>query len=127
MSHEKILFKEESYVIQGAVFDVYREMGKGFLEAVYHECLEVEFSARNIPFRSQVDVQLRYKGKPLLQTYKPDFVCFDSIIVEIKAVEEIVPAHEAQLLNYLKATGMRLGILVNFGTYPKASIKRFVL
>lgn len=125
--HEKIRFKEESYAIQGAVFEVYREMGCGFLEAIYQECLLRELSLRNIPFQAQVDLHLSYKGQPLHQTYKPDFVCYQKIIVEIKAVKVIAPEHEAQLLNYLKATGMKLGLLVNFGSYPKAIIKRFTL
>jgi len=125
--HEKILFKDESYAIQGAIFEVYREMGCGFLESVYQECLERELAARGIPFQAQVDLRLSYKDKPLLQAYKPDFVCYGGIIVEIKAVKEIAPEHEAQLLNYLKATGMKLGLLVNFGSHPKAIIKRFAL
>lgn len=125
--HEKILFKDESYAIQGAVFEVYREMGCGFLEAVYQECLENELSARNIPYQAQVELRLIYKGQPLSQTYRPDFVCYGGIIIEIKAVKELAPEHEAQLLNYLKATGMKLGLLVNFGSYPKATIKRFAL
>jgi len=102
-------------------------MGCGFLESVYQECLERELASRGISFQAQVDLRLSYKGQPLLHTYKPDFVCYGEIIVEIKAVKGIAPEHEAQLLNYLKATGMKLGLLVNFGSYPKATIKRFVL
>ena len=126
--HEnKIIFKEESYAIQGAVFEVYREMGCGFLEAVYQECLGKEFSKRGIPFTAQKELKLMYKDKLLQQTYKPDFICYNKIIVELKAAKSIVPEHEAQVLNYLKATGMELGLLVNFGAYPKAVVKRFVL
>ena len=125
--HEKILFKDESYQIQGAIFDVYREMGCGFLEAVYQECLENELSMRGIPFVAQPDVRLSYKGGSLRQTYKPDFICFESIIIELKAVKEIAPEHKAQVINYLKATGMKLGLLVNFGTYPQVSITRLAL
>lgn len=125
--HEKIIFKDESYAIQGAIFDVYREMGCGFLEAVYQECLERELRACNIPFQAQPEVQLLYKGSPLKQLYRPDLICYDKIIVELKAVKNVVPEHEAQLLNYLKATGMKLGLLVNFGAYPKATVKRLVL
>ena len=125
--HEKILFKEESYAIQGAIFEVYREMGCGFLESVYQECLEKELSKRGIPFVAQQELQLTYKGEPLQQTYRPDLICYGQIIVELKAVKDIAPEHKAQVINYLKATGMKLGLLVNFGTYPKASITRLAL
>lgn len=121
---EELLFKEECYAIQGAIFDVYREMGCGFLEAVYQECLEKEFRSRQLPFVAQKELVLSYKGEQLAQTYKPDFICYGKIIVELKAVKEIAPEHKAQLLNYLKATGLELGLLVNFGAYPKAEIVR---
>ena len=124
---EELLYAEESYAIRGAIFDVYREMGSGFLEPVYQECLENEFKRRNLPHVPQVELKLIYKGDLLLQTYKPDFVCFGKIIVELKAVKAIAPEHEAQLLNYLKATGMRLGLLVNFGSYPNAEVERRIL
>ena len=125
--HEKIIFKDECYQIQGAIFEVYREMGCGFLEAVYQECLEKEFSQRKIPFIAQNELNLTYKGTPLKQKYKPDFICYRQIIVELKAVKGIAPEHKAQVINYLKATGIKLGLLVNFGTYPKASITRLAL
>lgn len=125
--HEKILFKEECYEIQGAIFEVYREMGCGFLESVYQECLEKELSKRGIPFVAQQELQLTYKGEQLRQTYRPDLICYGQIIVELKALKDIVPEHKAQVINYLKATGMKLGLLVNFGTYPKASITRLAL
>jgi len=123
----KIIFKEESYKIQGAIFEVYREMGCGFLESVYQECLEKELQRRSIPFIAQQPLQLAYKGETLQQTYKPDLICYGQIIVELKAVKDIAPEHKAQVINYLKATGMKLGLLVNFGTYPKASITRLAL
>lgn len=123
-THEKVLFPDECYAIQGAIFDVYTEMGCGFLEAVYQECLEREFTKQTIPFQPQVELQLNYKGDPLKQTYKPDFICYEKIIVEIKAVKELGAEHKAQLLNYLKATGLELGLLVNFGSYPKTVIIR---
>ena len=123
----KILFKDESYEIQGAIFEVYREMGCGFLEAVYQECLDKEFSQRGISFIAQPDLHLTYKSDPLKQTYKPDFICYEKIIVELKAVKDIAPEHKAQVINYLKATNIKLGLLVNFGTYPKASIVRIAL
>ena len=122
-----ILYKDECYQIQGAIFEVYREMGCGFLETVYQECLERECKLRKIPFVAQSTLQLKYKGEQLCQTYKPDLICFDSIIVELKAVSAISGEHQAQVLNYLKATGMKLGLLVNFGCYPKATVDRLVL
>lgn len=126
-SHEKILFKDECYAIQGAVFEVYREMGCGFLEAVYQECLEKEMAIRSIPFVSQQELKLNYKGEPLRQTYKPDIICYGNIVVELKALSSTTGEHKAQVLNYLKATGMRLGLLVNFGCHPKATVEMVVL
>ncbi len=122
--HEKILFKDECYAIQGAIFEVYREMGCGFLESVYQECLEKEFRSRELSFEAQKELFLSYKGERLDQIYKPDFICYSKIIVELKAVKGIAPEHKAQLLNYLKATGLELGLLVNFGAYPKVEIIR---
>ena len=124
---EEIIFKDECYAIQGAVFEVYREMGCGFLESVYQECLERELRNRSIPFSSQQELNLIYKGERLQQMYKTDLVCYNKIILELKAVKEIVPEHKAQLINYLKSTGMKLGLLINFGDYPKASITRLAL
>lgn len=121
-----ILFRKECYAIQGAIFNVYNEMGSGFLESVYHECLEEELNLRAIPFCTQKKLTIRYKSKILKQKYIPDFICDDKIIIEIKAVKEIVPEHEAQVLNYLKATGLHLGLLVNFGSYPKVTINRYL-
>ena len=123
----ELIFKEEVYAIQGAIFDVYKEMGSGFLEAVYQECLENELDAREIPFESQKELILKYKGKSLKQTYRTDFIFYDSIIGEIKAIREISNEHRAQIMNYLKATGYRLGLLINFGHYPKATIERIIL
>ena len=123
----KILYKDEAYSIQGAVFDVYREMGCGFLEPVYQECLEKEFKSRGISFEPQKELRLSYKGEVLNLSYKPDLVCYGAIIVELKAVKEIDDIHRAQVFNYLKATGLRLGLLVNFGHYPKATVERIVM
>ncbi|MCL2376274.1 MAG: GxxExxY protein [Defluviitaleaceae bacterium] len=125
-NHEKILFKDEVYQIQGAIYDVYREMGSGFLRAIYQECMERELILRQIPFVSQKPLELSYKGKPLASRYAPDLICFAKIIVEIKAAKTIGPEHQAQLLNYLKATSMKLGLIVNFGAYPKAQIQRMI-
>jgi GxxExxY protein len=124
---DNILYKSECYQIQGAVFEVYREMGCGFLEAVYQECLERELKLRKIPFVAQPTLKLAYKGEALCQTYKPDLICFDTIILELKAISAISGEHRAQVLNYLKTTGIKLGLLVNFGCYPKATVERLVL
>ena len=123
----KVVYKEESFAIQGAIFEVYREMGCGFLEAVYQECLAKEFMKKKIPFRSQIELLLNYKGELLVQTYKPDFVCYEKIILEIKVVKDIGDEHRAQVFNYLKASGFSLGLLVNFGHYPRATVERIVL
>jgi GxxExxY protein len=122
-----LIFKKETYAIRGAAFEVYKVMGSGFLEAVYQECMEKEFEERNIQFISQPELELSYKSKKLKQFYKPDFICNEKIIVELKAVKSIDPKHKAQIINYLKATGLKLGLLVNFGAHPKVEIERFVL
>jgi GxxExxY protein len=119
-----LLFKSESYGIVGACFEVYREKGCGFLESVYQECLAIELRLRGVPFVTQRPLVLAYKGQRLRSTYLPDFICHDQIILEIKAVGALGDEHRAQVLNYLKATGLRLGLLVNFGHYPKAEVER---
>jgi len=106
---------ERTYKIIGAAIDVHKELGCGFLEAVYQEALEREFSAQEISYKSQPAVQIAYKNKPLNKMYQPDFVCFDEVIVEIKAVSRLSGIEEAQLINYLKATGLKVGLLINFG------------
>lgn len=121
-----ILFKEEAYQIVGACFEVHNEKGSGFVEPVYQECLELELGLQSIPFVAQPELKLSYKGTRLTQTYKPDFVCFEQIIMEIKAVTQIADEHRAQVHNYLKATGLRLGLLVNFGHNAKLEWERIV-
>ena len=123
---QDLVYPEECYAIQGAVFDVYREIGCGFLEAVYQECLARELTFKQIPFEAQKQLQLYYRGELIKQTYRADFLCYDKIIVEIKAVETIAPIHQAQVLNYLKISKMRLGLLVNFGARPKATVERIL-
>ncbi|QDV26853.1 GxxExxY protein [Aureliella helgolandensis] len=121
-----ILFKDESYQIMGAVFEVYKEKGCGFLEAVYQECLVLEIGLCNVPFLAQPGLRLTYKGKPLQQIFKPDFICFEKIIVEIISVSMLKDEHRAQVHNYLKATGCELGLLVNFGHYPQVESERII-
>ncbi|MCP4267900.1 MAG: GxxExxY protein [Candidatus Brocadiaceae bacterium] len=124
---DKLIYKEESYEILGACFEVYKERGCGLLEAVYQECLEIEFELRNIPFSSQTALTLYYKERELKQKYVPDFECYKKIIVELKAVKELCDEHRAQVFNYLRATGYQLGLIVNFGHYPKLEHERIVL
>ena len=122
----EIVFKEESFQIMGACFEVYSDKGCGFLEAVYQECLEIEYTLQELPFTPQSELQLTYKGRVLRKTYQPDFLCFEKIIVEIKAVSDLTDEHRAQVHNYLKATGFRLGLLINFGAKNKLQSERIV-
>jgi GxxExxY protein len=123
----ELIYPEESFRIMGACFEVYRCMGPGFLEAVYQECLEIEFLERGIPFAAQHQLPLMYKGRTLRQLYKADFVCYDKIIIELKAVNQIINDQGAQAIHYLRATGMRLGILVNFCSSPELEHERLVV
>ena len=122
----EILHKEESYKIVGACFEAYREKGCGFLEPVYQECMEIELRLQGIPYVPKKPLALEYKHCPLRSTYEPDFVCYEKIVLELKAVTELTDEHRAQVQNYLKATGLKLGLLVNFGHYPKAQVERIV-
>ncbi len=122
----EIVYKDESYAVVGVCFAVYNEMGYGFTEPVYQECLEIELADRGIPFRPQAELPLMYKGRRLEKFFIPDFICYDRIIVEIKAVKEFVDEHRAQLHNYLKATGYKLGLLVNFGHHSEVLYERIV-
>jgi GxxExxY protein len=122
----EILFRDESYAIAGACMEVYREKGCGFLEAVYQECLEIEFELQGVPFVAQKPLALGYKGRPLKGRYEPDFVFYGKIIVELKATRELIDDHRAQVHNYLRATEFQLGLLINFGHFPKLEIERIV-
>ena len=122
-----IVYKEESYKIIGAAFKVYNNLGHGFLEAVYQEALEIEFERQGIPYEREKELSIIYDGVQLKQTYKADFVCYGKIIVELKAVSELVDAHRSQIYNYLHATGYRLGLLLNFGCSDELEKERIVL
>jgi GxxExxY protein len=122
-----LIFEQESYEIRGAIFEVYKELGAGFLESVYQEALELELMDHKMTFVAQHTLEINYKHHQLKQFYKPDFLCYNKIILEIKAVQNLLPEHEAQIINYLKATGLKLAFLVNFGHHPQVQIKRFVL
>ncbi len=123
----ELLHRDETYRILGACFEVYKEKGGGFLEAVFQECLEMEFGIQGIPAVALVPLALSYKGRPLKQHYVADFICYDKVIVELKAVSKLTDEHRAQMQNYLHATGLRVGLLVNFGHFPKVEHERFVL
>jgi GxxExxY protein len=123
----ELIFKDEVYAIAGAAMEVYHSMGVGFLEPVYHEALSVEFTRRKIPYRSEKELELYYKDTRLQKKYYADFVCFDQIIIELKVVPGITNIEVAQILNYMKITKMRLGLLINFGSQPKLEWKRYVI
>ena len=111
-----LLCKTECYKIVGACMAVHRDLGHGFLEPVYQEALAIEFQIQGIPFQREKEIGIIYKGVTLTKTYKADFICHNQIIVELKALGALTNDHVSQLLNYLKATGLRVGLLVNFGT-----------
>ena len=111
---DKMIFPHEAYEIIGAAMEVHNTLGQGFLESVYQEALEIEMRKRNIPFTAQTKIQIQYKDVPMEHYFVADFVCYDKIIVELKSVSTILPEHEAQIINYLRATGFKLGILLNF-------------
>ncbi len=116
---------ERTYKIIGAAIEVHKYMGCGFLEAVYQETLGIEFRSREIPFKSQPVVEILYKGKLLEKKYQPDFISFDEVIVEIKALDQLSGSEESQIINYLKATGFEVGLLVNFSS-KSLEYKRFI-
>ena len=122
---QKLIYPEECFAIRGAIFEVYRELGNGFREEVYQQFLEREFAARKIPFDSKRELKIFYKGEPIDKTYNPDFLCYDKIIVEIKAVESLGNEHRAQIMNDLRLTKFQLGLLVNFAAYPKVAIEQW--
>lgn len=122
-----ILLADEVYAIIGAAIEVHRVLGAGFLEAVYQEALAIELSARGIPYESEKALPILYKGQRLQKEYRADFVCYDTIIVELKAIQRITEIEEAQLLNYLKATRIRVGLIINFASHGRLDWRRMVL
>ena len=126
--HEQggILYKDECFEIYGCIYVVNRKLGTGFLEAVYQEAFEIELRRKNIPFVSQKELEILYDGIPLVNKYIADIVCYEKIIIELKAVSKINNQHKAQLMNYMTATGFKLGLLVNFNSFPKSEIIRMV-
>jgi GxxExxY protein len=122
----ELILKEEVYRVVGAAIEVHKELGFGFLEAVYQEAMGIELRHRNIPFEPQRPLNILYKGQRLEKEYVADLICYDQIIVELKALDQLSGREEAQLLNYLKPTRLRLGLLINFGSSSKLEWKRFV-
>jgi len=122
---EDLLYKDESFEIVGAAMEVHHALGQGFIESVYQEALEIELKDRNVPFKSQSPIEIYYKNRKLTKKFIADFFCYDDIIVEIKAVSYILPEHEAQIINYLRATNVQLGLLINFGS-KSLTFKRFL-
>ena len=122
----EIIYEKESYQIIGACIEVHKELGCGFLEAVYQEALELEFKRQNIPFEREKELKIYFKNAELKKKYNADFICFNRIIVEIKALSKLNSDHDSQILNYLKATGIKLGILINFGE-KSLKYKRLIL
>ena len=123
----ELIFKDEVYSIMGAAMDVHRELGSGFLESVYQEALEMELTRRQIPFESLKPIKIIYKGRTLNKEFVADLICYGKIIVELKAQENLSGKEEAQVLNYLKATGIKVAVVINFGSHPKLEWKRLVL
>jgi len=122
-NERELILKDEVYAIVGAAMEVSNELGSGFLEAVYQEAMEIELEEQDIPFVAQVPIEIAYKGRRLAKEYFPDIICYDQVIVELKAMKELTSNEDAQLLNYLKATEKPVGVLLNFGS-PKLEWKR---
>lgn len=113
---DKVIYRTESFNLIGAAMEVHSQIGCGFTEPLYQEAFEEELRLRGIPFEREKPINVIYKGKVLSKNFRPDFVCYDKIIVELKAVSEFTDEHIAQVYNYLKASGLELGLLINFGT-----------
>lgn len=122
----ELILKKEVFDIIGAAIEVHKIFGSGFLEAVYQEAFEIELKLREIPFESQRFLTVKYKERELSAKFKADLICFDQIVVELKALESLSGCEQAQIINYLKVTGMPVGLLINFGSSGKLEWKRFV-
>ena len=120
-----LIYKNEVYDIMGACFDVYKELSCGLSEPIYQEALEIEFNLRGIPFEREKELVVYYKGRKLRKKYVADFVCYDDIIVELKALDNVTSKEVSQLLNYLHITKYPLGLLVNFGHEDNLEWKRY--
>ncbi len=121
------MFKEEGYKLMGAAFEVYNEVGYGMAEEIYQQCLEIELELRGLPFVSKQDLHVFYKERKLVTYYKPDLFVFAGIVVELKAVTDLISEHEAQLFNYMRVSRQAVGYLINFGHKSELQWKRFIL
>ena len=121
------IYKDEGYKLMGAAFEVYNEQGYGMSEEIYQESLEIELEMRGIPFRARQELKCFYKGRELKKRYVPDLLAFDGLVVELKAVSQILPEHEAQVFNYMRITKQPIGYLLNFGHKDTLEWKRFIL
>ena len=124
--NQELYLKDEVYAVIGAAIEVHKELGCGFLEPVYQEAMGLELMDRNIPHKPECNLAIQYKNRILKKTYCSDFICYEQLVVEIKALEKLTSRDEAQLLNYLKATRLKVGVLINFGSHGKLEWKRFV-
>ncbi len=124
---DKLIFRDETYRLIGACLAVYKDKGNGFAEPVYQDAMEIELELSGIPFDPQRNYPIQYRGRTLRHTYTPDLLCFEAIVVELKAAKALTDEHRAQVLNYLKVTGLQLGLLVNFGSHPRLEWERIVL
>ena len=123
----ELIYKDEVYAIVGAAMEVYNQLGAGFLEPIYQEAMEIETLERKIPTKPQHNIEVIYKGQRLKKFYIADLLCYDQVIVELKAIDTLTSREESQLINYLKATGLKVGLLINFGSYGKLEWRRLVL
>ena len=122
-----MMLEDEGYRLMGAAFEVYNQLGYGMAEEIYHQSLEIELGLRGIPFQSKRGLIVRYKDRLLDTCYRPDFVVYDAIVVELKTISDLVADHEAQLFNYLRVARQRVGYLINFGKKGELQWKRFIL
>jgi GxxExxY protein len=123
---DELVLREEVYAVVGAAIEVHRELGAGFLEAVYQEAMERELALRGISFEAQRELVIHYRGQPLSKIYVCDLLCFDKVLVELKAMDRLTGREEAQVINYLKAAGLPVGLLINFGAHGKLEWRRLV-
>jgi GxxExxY protein len=123
----ELIYKDEVYAIVGTAMEVYNQLGPGFLEPIYQEAMEIETLGRKIPTQPQHKIVVEYKGKPLKKSYIADLLCYDQVIVELKAIDALTTREESQLINYLKGTGLKVSLLINFGSYGKLEWRRMVL
>jgi GxxExxY protein len=123
----QLVFQEETYAVLGAAIEVHKELGSGFLEGVYQDAMELELADRKVDFEPRKKLAVCYKGKPLRKAYEADLVCFGKIIMELKALDRLSGKEEAQILNYLKASGLKVGLLINFGSHGRLEWRRLIL